>query len=442
MELSLSKKGKFVPQRSNVLNLIINILLGIIVSCYFFPFGFTFLPNSINTKIILAVVGILFFVYRSVQNQSIKIGGEFIYVFILVIVFSLFGYISADINVSSDYTYAKYWISFSTWLLGAFATIEILRLWHGKVSFEILFNYLIALSVIQCFLALYIDNNPDFKLLIDTYFSQSTIADVEFLNDVKRLYGLGVAVDVAGTRFSIVLLGLVAILRREIRRPNNVRKILLYWFSFIVLAIIGNMISRTTTVGVILSLGYLIFTPNLLGFQVSNTNLKNTLIVLITTIVLIFITVYLYQSNVEIKEDLRFGFEGFFNWFEKGTWTTSSTERLNTVMWIWPDKNDFQTWIIGKATFDNWYAVGTDIGYCRFIFYSGLLGLFTFSLFFVINALICIRKFPQFKLFFVFLLALTFIIWLKVSTDLFLIYALFYFIDNDQIKSLSRPKSL
>src|SRR5690606_18784057 len=130
---------------------------------------------------------------------------------------------------------------------------------------------------------------------------------------------------------------------------------------------------------------------------------------------------------------LRFGFEAFFNWVEEGEWRTDSTDRLNSVMWIWP--NDLKTWIIGKADF-SWAGTLTDIGYCRFIFYNGLLGLVTFSLFFLYNAWICSIKFPSNKLFFVVILILGFIIWLKIPTDMFIIYSLFYCLDREEIKTL------
>src|SRR5690606_25071361 len=119
-------------------------------------------------------------------------------------------------------------------------------------------------------------------------------------------------------------------------------------------------------------------------------------------------------------------------WIEKGEWTTSSTEKLNSEMWIWPNSNDLKTWLIGKALFSDWHAVGTDIGYCRFIFYNGLTGLVTFSLFFIYNAWVCLLKFPAYKIFFLLLLTLGFIIWFKVSTDLFIIYALFYCLDKER----------
>ncbi len=44
------------------------LVVGIITSFYFFPISFTFLPSSVNTKMILAVIGIVLVGYRSIQE--------------------------------------------------------------------------------------------------------------------------------------------------------------------------------------------------------------------------------------------------------------------------------------------------------------------------------------------------------------------------------------
>ena len=68
--------------------------------------------------------------------------------------------------------------------------------------------------------------------------------------------------------------------------------------------------------------------------------------------------------------------------------------------------------------------MGTDIGYLRFIFYFGLIGLFAFSYFFIAVARECINVMPEHKTLILFILLLGFIIWLKVATDVFLVFAL------------------
>src|SRR5699024_4932136 len=127
--------------------------------------------------------------------------------------------------------------------------------------------------------------------------------------------------------------------------------------------------------------GYMVFTSNFLKESWGVYKISYNVAIVSVTLILVLVAVYFYQNDLEVREQLRFAFEGFFNWVEEGKWYTGSTDRLNSVMWIWPESSDVKTWLIGKATFDNWHAVGTDIGYCRFVFYSGLLGLITFSVF-------------------------------------------------------------
>lgn len=391
------------------------------MSLYYFSFSFTFLPEFINTKLIFAVLGILVWGYRSIQEGGVKGNKVIVYATIIAVVFSILGFISMDINNSSDSSYATYIISFSVWLFAGYFVVFCLKQGHENIDFKLLTYYLVGVCVIQCCMALIIDNNLIVKVVVDRYIDQGQV----FLNDVNRLYGVGASLDNAGVRFSIVLLMLSAVLLDKTVQQNSFLVLSLF-LSFGIILVIGSIISRTTSIGGLVALLYLFLASGALRLTIHSRTIKLYIIVVLSTLAIVLVTSYLYKTSTVINDYLRFAFEGFFNWVEKGEWSTSSTDRLNSVMWIWPEITDTKTWLIGKATFDNWHAVGTDIGYCRFVFYNGLLGLITFSLFFVYNAWACNRLMPGYTLFFCFLLALSFIIWLKVATDLFIIYALFY----------------
>lgn len=397
------------------------LFLGVVVSLYYFSFSFTFLPEFINTKLIFAVLGILVSGYRLVQQGGVKGNKVILYATIIAVVFSILGFISMDINNSSDTSYATYIVSFSVWLFAGYFVVFCLKQGHEKIDFKLLTYYLVSVCVIQCCMALIIDNNLIVKVAVDRYIEQGQV----FLNDVNRLYGLGASLDNAGVRFSIVLLMLSAVLLDKAVQLNIFLTISLF-FSFIIILVVGSVISRTTSIGGLLALTYLLVGSSFFRLTLSSKVIRLYIIIIFSILIGVLVASYLYNTNAIFYDYLRFAFEGFFNWAEKGEWSTSSTDRLNSVMWIWPEATDMRTWLIGKATFDNWHAVGTDIGYCRFVFYNGLLGLITFSLFFVYNAWACNRLMPGYKLFFCFLLSLSFIIWLKVATDLFIIYALFY----------------
>ena len=101
-------------------------------------------------------------------------------------------------------------------------------------------------------------------------------------------------------------------------------------------------------------------------------------------------------------------------------------------MWVWP--KDTRSWIIGTGLFDDW-VYGTDIGYCRFTLYCGLVGMVLFSIFFIYNGIAINFSLKHVGLLSLFLIALTFIIWLKVSTDIFFIYALLFCLDKENVQT-------
>jgi hypothetical protein len=398
------------------------VFVGIIVSFYFFTINFSFLPIALNTKVILALFGVLLLGYNSIVSGSIQMSRGLLGAIFFAAIFSIICAISADINHTDDYAYATYIVSFAVWLFAAYAVCVLIKGVHGKVDLYLVGNYLIAVCVAQCVLALMIDNIEPFKAVVDRFVIQGQ----EFYDEVERLYGIGAALDNAGVRFSVVLLILSAIVSKNPDIRNNRLSLTIYIISFFVILLIGNMISRTTSVGGGLALGYLVLNTGIFTFIVKKKYFKFHAVFFSILIIAVAISVYLYNTNKNFHDDIRFAFEGFFNWVELGEWKTGSTDKLNREMWIWP--TDTKTWIIGSGLFDN-FVYSTDIGYCRFILYCGIIGLSSFGLFFVYNALVFGRKNKKYFDLFLFLLALTFIVWLKVSTDIFLIYALFYCIE-------------
>ena len=79
---------------------------------------------------------------------------------------------------------------------------------------------------------------------------------------------------------------------------------------------------------------------------------------------------------------------------------------------------------LGDST-DMGFYMGTDIGYLRFIFYFGILGLIPMLGIIIYSAVVCMRHFPSEWFFFLLALLVGLIVWLKVSTDVFIYLALF-----------------
>ena len=69
--------------------------------------------------------------------------------------------------------------------------------------------------------------------------------------------------------------------------------------------------------------------------------------------------------------------------------------------------------------------MGTDVGYLRFIFYFGIIGLIQIMAVIIGSAAICIRQFRKERFLFLLALLVGLVVWAKVSTDIFLFFALF-----------------
>ncbi|KEQ28188.1 hypothetical protein N180_00695 [Pedobacter antarcticus 4BY] len=396
--------------------------IGLVVSLFYFSFGVTFLPPNINTKMIIALFGMLTAVYHAIQNRSVKISRPLLGAIGFVVLFSIICFVSSDYNHTDDLSYATYFVSFAVWIFAAYAVCTLIKWGHGVINLTLLTFYLAGVCFTQCALALLIDSIPAFQQWVNQYIDQGQ----DFLLEVNRLYGIGASLDNAGVRFSIVLIMMAGILSKEQAIRTSSWSIIVLLTGFFTIIIIGNMISRTTSTGAGLAILYLMWNTGIVRMIIKPNFFKFHLIFGFMLILALLITTYFYQSDSIFQGQIRFAFEGFFNWIEYGEWRTGSTDKLNNNMWVWP--TDLKTWIIGTGLFDNW-VFGTDIGYCRLIMYSGLVGFSVFSLFFIYNAAVFARKYRQYSHMFFLFFVLTFVVWIKVSTDIFLIYALFYCMD-------------
>ena len=425
--------------------LLVAIGVTIITSLFFFPFETALLP-SVNTKMAMAAFAILLYIIRAAKFGNRIVNREIVILSLCAFAVSLIGYISTVINNTHDYTYATYFVSMWVWIGGGYVVIKTMECAYGKVTIRLVGNFLIAVCVTQCILAQIIDSNEVVKEFVDSF-----MVSTGFMGKHEnRLYGIGCALDVAGLKFCTVLLVIAMFCITPISKTRKHLEQLIYMIAFFIIAIYGSMIARTTNVGVILSFilwgVYILFNMNNADVLTNSKNILKILLILI--IIFIPIAIYLYDTNQAFHYNIRFAFEGFFSLHEEGAWNVGSNSRLEK-MFIWPD--NARGWIIGDGYFstpqDDFYYVGpiydyykgTDVGYSRFIFYFGLLGLIAFSFVFIIAATICSKRFPKYIILFLMIAIMNFIGWIKVSSDIFPILALFLCIpveDNTNENSL------
>lgn len=421
---------------------LVHIISVILTSFYFFPFETVFLPG-VNTKMALAGIGLLILGKRLAQRRDAGINKDFFVLSLLALCVSLASLLTMTINNTPDASFLTYFVSMWVWMGGAYTVVRWLDTAYGYVNVRLVCNQLIAVCVIQCLIAWTKDVYPPLQALVDSF-----VGGEAFMGNTKegRLSGIGAALDVAGLRFSAVAVMIGYILSKAEEMSH--KQVVTYLASFLIIAVIGNMMSRTTTVGVGLALVYWIYSTNLFSLKQNIKNQKLWLWLGGILCVVIPVFIYWYFTNGTFYKNIRFGFEGFFSLWETGKWQTGSNDILLEHMVVFPD--NWVTWLIGDgyaanpadktlSFFDPYYTgpvyhgyyMGTDIGYLRYIFYFGLVGTFVFSLFMWKSAWACIHRFKDYKMMFLMILLVNYIGWFKVSTDIFLVFAIFLVLSKE-----------
>ena len=364
-------------------------IITILTSFFFFPFFFTFLP-SVNTKMILAALGLITFVIDRSNNHTQFFENKLFRISIGALGVSFCSFLSMTINNTPDNSYLSYIISMWVWLFAAYFCVYLMRQVHGEVSVETIGYYLVAVALLQCTLGMLINYFPFINNAVN-----SIVTGEKYMIGIEgRIHGIGCALDVGGGRLGAILIILAYVILQSIKRQKA------WWVftgllgSFFYILVIGNMIGRTTTVGAAIAIAYLIFSL-CSDRKIEVTSIRSFLSIAgLVVIIGVIICVGLYNVSPEMHKLLRFGFEAFFNYFEHGNFETNSTNMLSEGM-IFPD--NFRTWIIGdgymaSGSNDPYYVgpadygfyMNTDAGYSRFIFFFVLIGFSSFILFFII----------------------------------------------------------
>ncbi|MBQ3186934.1 MAG: hypothetical protein IJB62_05185 [Alistipes sp.] len=426
------------------------ILGGIIItSFYFFPFEFSFLPG-INTKMALAGIGLVLLGLNLGRSRESLFRKDITIASLLAGAVSLIGFIATIYNNTTDYSYASYLISMWVWLSGAYVVILFLKWIHGCITPQLVCNYLIAVCTIQCIIAISMEFNDSLKFFVDGFLGGEGFMG----KNEGRLYGIGAALDVAGSRFATMLIAIAFFCSRPDLYIQSNRQILLYLIAFFIILLIGNMMARTTIIGGVIAIAYYICNA-IFRRKRGLHNYKIGWWLIGCSFLTIIVVSYLYLTNPVIEKHVRFAFEGFFSLAETGQWEVQSN---NQLLHHWDAiPQEFRTWMIGDGYFQahktDPYYLGpvwgdfyhsTDVGYWRFIYYFGLIGLLAFSAFLCYVTYACSKNHPTFKLLCWLILITNFIIWAKVSTDLFLVFALLLVIPkepNDTIVPQQIPVS-
>ena len=410
----------------------------VLTSCYYFPFETVALPGA-NTKMILAAMSLPVIVVQMARGNIRSMRKDFVQLLVWALLMSLACLFSVTYNSTYDHSYTSYIISMLVWLGGAYMVVSCIRWLHGQITPRLVCNYVIVVCVTQCFVAYAIDLFPAFSNFVDVF-----LGGKAYMGNVEgRMHGIGCALDVAGLRFSAALVMIAFLVVHA--TPEEKKYLPWYIAAFIIISVIGSMLGRSTLVGILLAFAYWLIVTLLYKDSWLAKN-KRRLWWWFAGVLSIAIplVVYFYNTNQAFHDNLRFGFEGFFSLWEKGKWDVHSNNILKNMV-VYPD--NMKTWTIGDGYMENplrsdpyyvgdtpgGYYMGTDIGYLRFIFYCGLIGLSIFTIYFVRVMQVCASRFNVYKAMFIMILLVNLIGWLKVTTDIFVVFALFLCIESEEL---------
>lgn len=414
-------------------------------SFYFFPFFFSFLPG-VNTKMMVAALGLVMFFFNIARKDVASYNNDFASISLFALGVSFASFMTMALNSTRDDSYLSYIVTMWVWLGGAYCVVNLIKAVHGRVSVELVCQYLIVLAVAHCLMAVAIDHNAALSNLFDRLVTGERYMGAGVRD---RLHSFGCALDVAGGRFAAILVMAGYLVPRVYTHRRPTLRLILLLAAMAVITVIGCMIGRTTVMGASMALAYWLYCA-VFSSTLGDRRAHFVRTVGCALVVIVMGAATLSQLDSHWAKLFRFGFEGFYNLVENGKWETTSSNQLKAGF-VFPD--NLRAWLIGDgymaSSANDPYYVGesdygfyknTDAGYCRFIFYFGLVGLSIFSAFFLRCCAICFRRFPTYRLMFVMVTLMNFIVWVKVATDLFVTIAPFLLIsaeENDEYEQLA-----
>ncbi len=345
------------------------ILCVILLFLIIYPLKFVFFPY-LSTRVLLGFLGLALFFKKNTQRI---LNGKSNNIYGVLIAITLMSLIALLINGTSDTTFVTFPLTVILILSACNFTLSLIKKTTGSVTVEKVIYYFVWAVNIQMFFTILFLAVPTLKDVMQGLLTEELRALPEERTTILsfRVTGFGAEYFGAGVINSIaVLLSVYQIIR------NDFKNCRFYYLSLIIIFIVGNALSRTTLVGYIIAIAYLIST-NPKGFVRFFVKASPILAVLIV------FAIPKINLSEDMEQQARFAFEIFYNYFEEGSLETGSGNDLLNSYSIQP--TSLKTWIIGDGRFvgntgETTY-METDSGFMRLIFYFGLIGLFLMVLF-------------------------------------------------------------
>lgn len=344
-----------------------------IIYVYFLKINFP--PYYLILPYLFLGLGVFFF---EIIKTGIK--KKYLFYFGLVFISFLWAMFSYVYNFDSDFFYIRETLLISLiYFFSAFGVRKIFDLLGLDFNLETILKFSILAILFQLLISLFANFSPYILNLFISFFnidglsleSASSFMEARFIGIGASFFGSGII-----TSFFLILLSYF--INTYCERKNYFFYMLVYVFFII----IGLLFSRTTVIGVLLSVLFFI-------------NAKNIIRVMVLGIPTIILLLFLIKILIASNDKFSFGLDFLFDF--KKSQASSSVGMLTEMYNILPNK--LETWILGDSKYKKLsngaflgYYKDTDIGYFRIIFSNGIVGLL---LFIILNTYIVFKSFKS-----------------------------------------------
>lgn len=343
------------------------IIAFVLLFSFIYQISYVFLP--FNIPFVMGLIGMPIFLYKnnSFPRDDKKYVKDILLSLLPVAIVATLSIIG---NHSHDFYFVKWAIINMLYFFGAYLMFQLLRGAFRDFSFGRLVDLLVLCAVVQLSLTLVMYFSPEVKNTLQPLIHESEIAKEAMERAASRLVGFGTHFFVSGTIHSFILM---MIAFSFTLRKVSLFKSVVMMLSFIFIAAVGTMMARTTLVGVFFAIVIVLLGRRGKKYFISG-------LVLSTIIISVASVSFLDLIGDDMEKLFNFGFESFINFQQTGSFSTESTDDM-LRLYIFP--TTFETWLMGDAIYEagNGYYMNTDIGYCRLIFYFGVIGFIAYMWF-------------------------------------------------------------
>ena len=106
------------------------IAIGVLITCSYYSFDLAAFP-SINTKMIVAVMGVLWFAYDNLlrrNSRTMQLPQVMMIGLLIAGMYSIINLFAIEFNGTDDYSYANYITTFLVWVFSVYPAIALIRI--------------------------------------------------------------------------------------------------------------------------------------------------------------------------------------------------------------------------------------------------------------------------------------------------------------------------